>query len=123
MALAADIIALGKKKLIDLQGIAGAQDEIKKQFFDLLALNPDGLATFVRASIDLKDFAETIDANRAQLRPWIMVYPAALGLEGPWASVLNLWCRRPIPAQAQIDPVVEETLESLFSGYARLISV
>lgn len=122
MSLADDLIAKARKKILDFQATAGAQDAIRKQYLELWALKPAGLGVFSRGSIDLQDFAEVIETHRAELRPWILVYGAALGALGPWESTLSVWCRANVSAPATIPPVVEETMASLFTGYARLIA-
>lgn len=123
MALADDLIHLAKEKILTLQAIADGQGQITAGVLNLLALKPDGLNVFTRASIDVEDFAKVIERNRQELRPWIMVYPAALGLEGPWETVVLLWSRTEIPkGKEAIATIVVDAIESLFTGYCTLIT-
>lgn len=124
MGLTEDLISLAEQKILVLQGIADGQGQITLGLLNLLALKPDGLNVFTRASIDIEDFAKVIESNRAELRPWIMVYPAALWLEGPWETVLLLWSRTEIPkdGRKQIAPIIEDSIKSLFTGYCTLIT-
>jgi hypothetical protein len=124
MPLADELIKKAKDKILVLQAQANSQREVKLIFLNLLAMNPAGLKNFQRAWVDIEDFAEVIEVNRKELRPWVMVYGAAAGLEGPWSTVLNVWSRVDYPAdpKTQINTVVVELLESLFAGYTRLIA-
>ena len=127
MGLTDELISLAERKIIFLQGVADGQGQITLGLLNLIALKPDGLNVFTRASIDMGDFSKVIEANRSELRPWIMVYPAALGLEGPWETVLLLWSRTEIPKSPKgkhdaIAPIVEDSIKALFTGYCTLIT-
>lgn len=123
MPLAEDLIAMAEQKILDFQAMGGSQEQIKQQYLAMWALQPGGLGVISRSSTDMQDFAEAIEPNRAQLRPWVLVYPAAAGALGPWETTLSYWCRNDIPANDVINPDVLEILRSLFTGYARLIAI
>jgi hypothetical protein len=123
MPLASDLIDKGAEKLLNLQANAGDQDTVRAMYWDLVAMKPKGLTALQWNSIDLMDFADVFDAHRAELRPWVTVYAAAFGLMGPWITVLNLWCRRPIPAATDLDQRVKEALDGLFTGYTNLVAL
>ena len=125
MSLADALVAKGEETIVQLQTTQGGQEEVRQTYRELMALGTQGIATFTRSSGDMRDFAEVIDGYRKDLRPWIMVYPAALGLIGLWEGVLMLWSYTEIPKSGG-DPIakpVRDLLVGSFTGYARLISI
>jgi hypothetical protein len=125
MGLWPELANKGKTIITDMQ-VAGdpSQDAVKKMFFDAAALNPSALVALQWSGIYAGHFAKVIDDHRDELRPWIMVNPAALGLLGPFYAVLNFWCQQDLPGDlTTLAPEVEDLLMSLFEGYVRTISV
>jgi hypothetical protein len=123
MALAEELIAAAEDILLGLQGTADTQQGYKEQVMQLIALRPAGLTFLQRTAMDVQSFATVIQSCRAELRPFIMVYPAAFGLSGPWETVLALWAYTDIPQKgAELAPNVKALLESSFTGYTTLIT-
>jgi hypothetical protein len=122
MSLLTDLQGAAETKLTNYASIPG-KDAIKNVFLDLMALRPDGLSSIQWSAIDLVDFANILEAHRAELRPWITVYAAAFGLMGPWISIQNIWCRAGTPPTGQkLTPAVQDALDTLFSSYVTLIT-
>lgn len=124
MPVADQMIAKGAEILATWQTQAGVQDRVRQMFLDLVAMKPSGLAAVPWIGTSYQDFAQVIDQQKQELRPFVTVYAAATGLMGPWVTVLGLWCRAPIPQndQQQLNADVKALLESLFRGYATLVA-
>jgi len=122
MPLADDLIQSAKDTLLAAQASAGGHDAARQQLLDFIAMRPAGLNSLQWMAIDLQRFAGIINAYRAQLRQWVMVYPATTGLMGPWVTVRAIWTRLTPPAVGQLHPRVVDVLEATFRGYVELIT-
>ena len=105
---------------------SGGHETTKEEFLNLIALRPEGLGALGRLTNDVRDFAVTIDGKRPELRPFVSTYPVALGLAGPWQTVLAIWAYEPLADPSNlttISPRVLAALDSLFRGYMRWVTL
>jgi hypothetical protein len=114
--------AQATSKINDNQNSATTRDEIRQEMQDLYGLKAAGLHLYERGSEDLQDFAEQIEAHKADLYPWVTVYGAAAGMMGVWTRIMWAWLDSTAGPGDPIDPEVVKLIDTWIPNYVRMIA-
>jgi hypothetical protein len=117
-----DLVTMAKNKIKDREVKDPTRSQLKATVQDLFALKASGLALFEAGMQDLREFADTIELNKPELRSFVTVYAAAWGMQGVWNQILTAWMMSDPPTPpAPMPESIEKLIDFLIPLYAASI--